>query len=102
MWAREAIKREFSKTDIMPHPHIYSKITSWKRNHGSLKMMLNHSGIGFNSDGTYRIKCDDEQWALFCKVCIVLFDALLRYDNYPNAVYYSEYGIIIQVAAYDL
>ncbi|KAG6429293.1 hypothetical protein SASPL_107341 [Salvia splendens] len=72
--AREAIKREFPNTDILPHPHIYSKITTWKRNYGSLKMMLNHSGIGFNSDGTYRIEADDEQWALFCKVCIVLFD----------------------------
>ncbi|KAG6418782.1 hypothetical protein SASPL_120987 [Salvia splendens] len=65
--ARKAIKSEFPNTDIMPHPHIYSKITTWKRNYGSLKMMLNHSGIGFNSDGTYRIECDDEQWALFCK-----------------------------------
>ncbi|KAG6430448.1 hypothetical protein SASPL_108515 [Salvia splendens] len=65
--AREAIKREFPNTDILPHPHIYSKITTWKRSYGSLKMMLNHSGIGFNSDGTYRIEADDEQWALFCK-----------------------------------
>ncbi|KAG6437360.1 hypothetical protein SASPL_102275 [Salvia splendens] len=65
--AREAIKSEFPNTDILPHPHIYSKITSWKRNYGSLKTMLNYSGIGFNSDGTYRIECDDEQWALFCK-----------------------------------
>ncbi|KAG6395957.1 hypothetical protein SASPL_142091 [Salvia splendens] len=65
--AREAIKSEFPKTDIMPHPHIYSKITTWKRNYESLKTMLSYSGIGFNSDGTYRIECDDEQWALFCK-----------------------------------
>ncbi|KAG6417991.1 hypothetical protein SASPL_120188 [Salvia splendens] len=35
--AREAIKREFLKTDILPHPHIYSKLTMWKRNYGSLK-----------------------------------------------------------------
>ncbi|KAG6416497.1 hypothetical protein SASPL_123927 [Salvia splendens] len=65
--AREAIKSEFPNTDILPHPHIYSKITTWKRNYGSLKTMLNYSGIGFNSDGTYRLECDDEQWALFCK-----------------------------------
>ncbi|KAG6406341.1 hypothetical protein SASPL_133941 [Salvia splendens] len=65
--AREAIKREFPNTDILPHPHIYSKITTWKRNYGSLNMMLNHSGIGFNSDGSYRIEADDEQWDLFCK-----------------------------------
>lgn len=67
--AREAIKREFPNTDIMPHPHIYSKMTTWKRNYGSLKMMLNYSGIGFNSDGNYRIDADDESWAQFVKVC---------------------------------
>ncbi|KAG6382510.1 hypothetical protein SASPL_157822 [Salvia splendens] len=54
--AREAIKREFPNTDILPYPHIYSKITTRKRSYGSLKMMLNHSGIGFNSDGTYELK----------------------------------------------
>ena len=48
MRAREAIKREFPNTDIMPHLHIYSKITTWKRQYNSLKMMLNLSGIGFN------------------------------------------------------
>lgn len=67
--AREAIKREFPNTDIMPHPHIYSKMTTWKRNYGSLKMMFNYSGIGFNSDGNYRIDADDESWAQFVKVC---------------------------------
>ena len=65
---KEAIKREFPKTNIQPHPHIYSKITTWRRNYGSLKMMLNYSGIGFNSDGQYKIECDDEQWAQFVKV----------------------------------
>ncbi|KAG6387388.1 hypothetical protein SASPL_152575 [Salvia splendens] len=65
--AREAIKREFSKTDILPNPHIYSKITTWKRNHGSLMMMLNHCGIGFNSNGDYKIECDDEHCAQFVK-----------------------------------
>ena len=67
--AREAIQKEFPKTDILPHPHIYSKISVWKKHYGSLKMMLNHSGIGFNSDGNYKIECDDESWAQFVKVC---------------------------------
>lgn len=52
---------------------IYSKITSWKRNYDSLMMMLNHSGIGFNSDDDYKIECDDEQWAQFVKVGDSLF-----------------------------
>ncbi|KAG6394425.1 hypothetical protein SASPL_145009 [Salvia splendens] len=53
--------------------HIWSAreedilMATLKENYGSLKMMLNYSAIGFNSDGTYRIECDDEQWALFCK-----------------------------------
>ncbi|KAG6382229.1 hypothetical protein SASPL_158138 [Salvia splendens] len=64
---KETIKCEFPNTDICPHPHIYSKITTWKRNYGSLKMMLNHSGIGVNSDGQYKIECDDEQWAQLVK-----------------------------------
>ncbi|KAG6387119.1 hypothetical protein SASPL_152304 [Salvia splendens] len=64
---KETIKCEFPNTDICPHPHIYSKITTWKRNYGSLKMMLNHSGIGVNSDGQYKIECDDKQWAQFVK-----------------------------------
>ncbi|XP_041989966.1 uncharacterized protein LOC121741312 [Salvia splendens] len=64
---REAIMLKFPKTDILPHPHIYSKITAWKKNYGSLMMMLNHSGIGFNSDCKYKIECDDEQWAQFVK-----------------------------------
>ncbi|KAG6411087.1 hypothetical protein SASPL_129161 [Salvia splendens] len=74
---KEAIKREFPNTDICPHPHIYSKMTTWKRNYGSLKMMLNHSGIGFNSDGQYKIECDDEQWAQFVKL-IDLGDAVQK------------------------
>ena len=79
---KEAIKSEFPKTDIQPHPHI-----TRKRNHESLKMMLNHNGIGFNSDGTYRIECDDESWALFCKVCGLLFETMLQPDLHCNAVY---------------
>ncbi|KAG6383868.1 hypothetical protein SASPL_156363 [Salvia splendens] len=62
--AREAIKSEFPNTDILPHPHLL-KDYYWKRNYRSLKTMLNYNGIGFNSDGTYRVECDDEQWVLF-------------------------------------
>ena len=58
---KEAIKREFPNTDILPHTHIYSKITTCKRNYESLMMMLNHSSIGFNSDGNYKIEYDNEQ-----------------------------------------
>lgn len=83
---REAIKVEFPNTDILPHPHIYSKITTWKKNYGSLTTMLNHSGIGFNSDGNYKIECDDEQWAHFVKVYDNL--ALLDLENMDSRISY--------------
>ncbi|KAG6400169.1 hypothetical protein SASPL_136994 [Salvia splendens] len=61
--ALEALKREFPKTDIVVHPHIKSKITSWKKNYYSLMQILDRSGVGFNADGEYKIDIDDEQWA---------------------------------------
>ncbi|XP_042000290.1 uncharacterized protein LOC121749738 isoform X1 [Salvia splendens] len=59
----EALKREFPKTDIRAHPHIYSKITTWKRNYYSLMTILDRSGVGFNPHGDYKIDIDDEQWS---------------------------------------
>lgn len=64
----EAIKREFPKTDIRPHPHIYSKLTTWKRHYYSLMAILDRSGVGFNPHGDYKIDIDDEQWAQVVQV----------------------------------
>ena len=86
---REAINREFPKTDILPHPHVYSKMTTWKRNYGSLKMMLNFSGIGFNSDGKYKIECDDESWAQFFKVC-------RNVDKFNDYLYCMNFATILE------
>ncbi|KAG6403671.1 hypothetical protein SASPL_135899 [Salvia splendens] len=61
--ALEALKREFPKTDIVVHPHIKSKITTWKKNYYSLMQILDRSGVGFNADGDYKIDIDNEQWA---------------------------------------
>ncbi|KAG6388648.1 hypothetical protein SASPL_150080 [Salvia splendens] len=61
--ALEALKREFPKTDIVVHPHIKSKITSWKKNYYSLMQILDRSRVSFNADGEYKIDIDDEQWA---------------------------------------
>ncbi|KAG6425273.1 hypothetical protein SASPL_115701 [Salvia splendens] len=60
--ALEALKREFPKTDICVHPHIKSKITTWKKNYYSLMQILDRSGVGFNADGDFKIDIDDEQW----------------------------------------
>ncbi|KAG6388664.1 hypothetical protein SASPL_150096 [Salvia splendens] len=59
----EALRREFPKTDLCVHPHIKSKISSWKRNYYSLTLILDRSGVGFNADGNYKIDIDDEQWS---------------------------------------
>ncbi|KAG6430085.1 hypothetical protein SASPL_108146 [Salvia splendens] len=61
--ALEALKREFPKTDIVVHPHIKSKITTWKKNYYSLMQILDRSGVGFNADGEYKLDIDDEQWS---------------------------------------
>ncbi|KAG6392321.1 hypothetical protein SASPL_146538 [Salvia splendens] len=61
--AKEALRREFPKTDLCVHPHIKSKISTWKRNYYSLILILDRSGVGFNADGNYKIDIDDEQWA---------------------------------------
>lgn len=59
----ETIRRDIPTTDILPHPHVYSKLSTWKRNYSSLVAMLNRSGVGFNEHGDFKIDCSDEQWA---------------------------------------
>lgn len=59
----ETIRRDIPITDILPHPHVYSKLTTWKRNYSSLVAMMNRSGVGFNEHGDFKIDCSDEQWA---------------------------------------
>ncbi|KAL8492839.1 hypothetical protein ACS0TY_024148 [Phlomoides rotata] len=42
--------RKLPGTDIRAVPHITSRITMWKKSHGSLQTMLaGNSGIGFNT-----------------------------------------------------
>ena len=52
-------------------------------------MMLSHNGIGFNYDGTYQIEADDEQLALFCKVCILISETMLQNDVYYEMTWLS-------------
>ncbi|KAG6415563.1 hypothetical protein SASPL_122976 [Salvia splendens] len=59
----ETIRREIPTSDIRAHPHVYSKVTTWKRNYSSLVAMMNRSGVGFNNNGDFKIDCSDEQWA---------------------------------------
>ncbi|KAL8501033.1 hypothetical protein ACS0TY_020564 [Phlomoides rotata] len=48
--------------DIRANPHITSRLTIWKKIHGSLQTMLkSNSGIGFNAT-TGLLLCHDECW----------------------------------------
>ncbi|KAL1556820.1 hypothetical protein AAHA92_12395 [Salvia divinorum] len=40
-----------------------SKINTWKRCYYSLALILERSGVGFNSDGDFKIECNDKKWA---------------------------------------
>ncbi|KAL1545289.1 hypothetical protein AAHA92_22032 [Salvia divinorum] len=63
----EALLRQNPKTDLKVHPHIWSKITTWKKNYVLLCSILNRSGVGFNENGDYKIVCDEDQWAQIIK-----------------------------------
>lgn len=65
---QESIKKEFPRTDIKPHPHIYSKVSTWKKNYSSICSILDRSGVGFNVHNDYKIECDDEQWSQIVQV----------------------------------
>ncbi|KAL8464623.1 hypothetical protein ACS0TY_034212 [Phlomoides rotata] len=55
-------------TDLRANPHITSRITIWKKFHGSLQMMLNgNSGVGFNPT-TGLLDYHDDCWARIVKL----------------------------------
>ncbi|KAL8535740.1 hypothetical protein ACS0TY_011394 [Phlomoides rotata] len=63
--------RKLPGTDIHVIPHITSRITIWKKFHGSLQTMLGgNSGIGFNTV-TGMIDCHNDAWALIVKVQVM-------------------------------
>ena len=64
----EYIRREIPNTTVKAQPYISSKINTWKKFYNSLNSMLDRSGVGFNSDGDWKIECNDEQWAQIVKV----------------------------------
>ncbi|KAL8496258.1 hypothetical protein ACS0TY_020100 [Phlomoides rotata] len=59
--------KKIPSTDLRANPHITSRITIWKKAHGSLQTMLNNnSGIGF-SPTTGLLDCHDDCWARIVK-----------------------------------
>ena len=64
------IRAEFPKSDIKGNPHVVSKMTAWKKCYNSLSRILSRSGVGFNTNGDYKIDIDDDQWAQCVAVCV--------------------------------
>ncbi|KAL8523179.1 hypothetical protein ACS0TY_013230 [Phlomoides rotata] len=67
-------------TDIKAVPHITSRITMWKKFHGSLQTMLtSNSGIGFTA--THMIDCHNDTWARIVKADPNATN--MRYKSWP-------------------
>ncbi|KAL8534539.1 hypothetical protein ACS0TY_010522 [Phlomoides rotata] len=60
------MKKVFPDTDILPEPHINSRITVWKKNYHTLFEILKHTGVGLDST-TKMIEVTYEQWSGFVK-----------------------------------
>ncbi|KAL8556202.1 hypothetical protein ACS0TY_003842 [Phlomoides rotata] len=57
----DALKIDFSKTDLQATPHITSKLTSWKKYYSSIVTAHLVTGFGLNTT-TSQVECTDEQW----------------------------------------
>lgn len=64
----DAMRKAFPSAGIKGHPHVESKLTSWKRTYSQLMTILGTSGVGFNLKGDNKIDCDNEVWAEATKV----------------------------------
>ncbi|KAI3451293.1 hypothetical protein Pfo_007958 [Paulownia fortunei] len=78
--------KAFPGTDIHEDPHINSKIYIWKKNYGSLFIMLSRSGFEW-SDTTHMIVVDsDEVWEKYVKM-----DANARTMRFKSHLFYSSW-----------
>ncbi|KAG6428753.1 hypothetical protein SASPL_106790 [Salvia splendens] len=64
----DSIRQEFPTSDIKGTLHIVSKLTAWKTSYTSLRNILDRTGVGFSSNGDYKIDIDDDQWEHVVKV----------------------------------
>ena len=85
----EAVKRHCPGSDIKATPHIVSKITAWKRTYNLLQGILSRSGVGYNTDGDYKIDVDDEQWSRIIRVTFIYTSYFVRFCT-PKHCYIAE------------
>ena len=60
--------QEFPTSDIKGSLHVVSKLTVWEASYTSLCKILERTGVGFSSNGDYKIDIDDERWEHVVKV----------------------------------
>lgn len=63
----EATRKEFLQIDIIAHPNITSKMTTWKKHYGSIVTAHLTTGVGFNCT-TNQLEVNDDQWIEVVKV----------------------------------
>ncbi|KAG6423820.1 hypothetical protein SASPL_114223 [Salvia splendens] len=68
----DAISEEFPTSDIKGTPHVVSKLTAWKTSYTNLRNILEQTGVGFSSNGDYKIDIDNKQWEHVVQVIKVL------------------------------
>lgn len=66
----DSIRSKFPTSDIKGTLHIVSKTTSLKTSYASLQNILDMTGVGFNSNGDYKIEIDDGQWEQVVQVYV--------------------------------
>ncbi|XP_057770560.1 uncharacterized protein LOC130990358 [Salvia miltiorrhiza] len=75
-----AMGKAFPDTDLKGMPHINSKISSWKKSYNSLMSMVQITGVGFSSNGTFMIDCDNDQW-----------DTIMKKDANAKGMHYKAW-----------
>ncbi|KAG8371301.1 hypothetical protein BUALT_Bualt13G0073500 [Buddleja alternifolia] len=81
----QAMIKTFPGTNLRAQSHINSKIHTWKKQYGSLFMMMDKSGVGWN-ETTRMIETTDEAWER-----VVRNDPSTRLMRYKSWPFYREW-----------
>ncbi|KAG8386295.1 hypothetical protein BUALT_Bualt03G0134200 [Buddleja alternifolia] len=81
----QAMIKTFPGTNLRAQPHINSKIHTWKKQYGSLFMMMDKSGVGWN-ETTGMLETTDEAWER-----VIRNDPSARLMRYKSWPFYREW-----------
>ncbi|KAG8367428.1 hypothetical protein BUALT_Bualt16G0070800 [Buddleja alternifolia] len=76
----QAMIKSFMGTNLCAQPYINSKIHTWKKQYGSLFVMMDKSGVGWN-ETTGMLETTDEAWEMVVREvessCLVTYDYII-------------------------